>query len=86
MGLFATTAERPESKIHQLHRVEEQRNRRVQDSGPGRFGEAVGHPEEPPVDELRQDVQGAAILLQSEHFAEGARRAPLLPVSVLFVP
>jgi hypothetical protein len=69
------------SKVHQLHCLEEQGDRRLQDRGPRGLGQAVGHPEEPPVHELRQDVEGAPILLQSQHSAESARGAALLPVS-----
>lgn len=82
MGLPSAAAERPGPAVHQLHRVEEPRHRRVQDRGPGGARQAVGHPEEPPVHELRQDVARAALLLPRQHPAEGARRTTLLPVSI----
>lgn len=41
----------------------------------------MGQTEEPPFDELRQNVPCAAILLPREHSTEGARRTALLPVS-----
>lgn len=43
---------------------------------------ALGHPKEPLINELRQNVTCLKILLQSEHFKKSARRASLLPVSL----
>lgn len=40
----------------------------------------MGHPEEPPLHELRQDVAGPQILLSGQYTEEGARREALLPV------
>lgn len=53
MGLSAAIVELSITEILQFYRVEEQRNRRVQDCRSGRFGEIVGHSEESFVDELR---------------------------------
>lgn len=65
MGLFATIAERSSAAIHFLHRLEEQRDGCVQNRRPGRVSQIVGHSEKPLVDELRQNVTGSQILLQS---------------------
>ena len=83
MGLPAAAPERLDGAVRALHHVEGQGDGRVQDRGPGGAGQAVGHPEEPPLHELRQDVAGAALLLQGQHTQEGPGRAALLPVSTV---
>lgn len=83
LGLPPAAAQRFHAALHELHRVEESRLRSVQNCRPTRAGQTLGHPEEPSVHELRQDVTGPAILLSSEHSAQGARRETLLPVSAL---
>ena len=83
VGLPAAAAERLDGAVRALHHVEGQGDGRVQDRGPGGAGQAVGHPEEPPLHELRQDVAGAALLLQGQHTQEGPGRATLLPVSTV---
>ena len=85
MGLFATIAERFSAKIHLLYLLEEQGYRSFQDCGSGRISKTLGHSEKPLVDELRQDVKSAQILLQSQYFAQGPRREALLPVSFTFL-
>ena len=62
MGLLATAAERPGAAVHLIHPVEEQGDRRLQDCRPRGAGAAVGHPEEPPEHELRQDESGSQVV------------------------
>lgn len=82
VGLFAATAQRPFAAVHKLHSVEESRDRGVQNCRSSRTGSTLGHPEKPPLDELRQDEQGAALLLSRQHPQESSRRTSLLPVSI----
>ena len=81
LGLPPAAAERLSAEVHQVHRLEGQGDRRVQDRRPERPGQAVGHPEEPPLDELRQDEPRPPLLLPGQHPQEGPGRATLLPVS-----
>lgn len=81
MGLFAAAAERPRATVQLIHRVEVPGHGSVQDRRSGWSGATVGHPEEPFVDELRQDVARPQILLPREYPAKGAGRTALLPVS-----
>lgn len=83
MGFPAAAVERLHAAVHKLHRLEESGVRCVQNCRPARSGQTVGHPEESPVYELRQDVAGPQILLQGEHSAQGPGRATLLPVSIV---
>lgn len=82
MGLLAAVTERLTAAIHSLHRVEEPRPRSVQDRRSSGPSQALGHTEEPPEHELRQDVTSATVLLQSQHPAQGPGRETLLPVSI----
>jgi len=41
----------------------------------------MGNTEESPLYELRQNVEGTALLLQSQYIEESSRRKTLLPVS-----
>lgn len=65
MGLPSAVVERRQPAVHQLHRLEEPGDGRVQDCGPGRPRQALGNSKEPPLHELRQNVKSPQILLQS---------------------
>ena len=80
VGFPAAAAQRPEPALLALHRLEEPRNGRLQNHRSGRIGSPLGHPEEPSVHELRQDVQGPPLLLPGQHPPQSTRRTPLLPV------
>ena len=53
MGLFATVAERLAAEVHFVHHVEEQGDGGLQDRGPRRVSQIVGHSEKSLVNELR---------------------------------